>query len=701
VESPSEFVFGGSTMSAPLLQLEQVSFEYKTAERSFVALRDINLSVSSGEFIAIIGPSGSGKSTLLNLLGLLAHPTSGTQSVFGKTLDILDEIQLAQLRNTSLGFVFQSFALVSRLTVLENILLPTTFLPEQNHSPGFWEAKAIALLGRFGLQDLAARFPNELSGGQKQRVALCRALILDPMMLLADEPTGALDSRSSKEVMSILKELNAEGRTIVVITHDPGVAQQAQRIVSLRDGHISSDESKAGSIGQKPSPQRAQSSTNSIKSEKHAAPSVQRFMGLLRTSVLLARRSLATNRTRSVLTGLGLFMGILSLIVIDGLGEIVENSFNKLFFTSSVRKAYIYYDEDRTGPHGHRNSSWAGLDAEAEFPKLAQMFERKGIVRPFLRSSTCQIKTESGGFRSRLVGVSDLEEFIEMDTPLSVGRLPGRQEFSAQSAVAILGSDTIDQLFAKADPRRRERNFPVGQRVVVDNCDTLATFTVIGVLKKRDTSFGNRDANDVLYVPNQSLLARMGPTVYRWFSVLPHPGVDTKNLATEISNFLSLRSGGRLTFASSVPADILERVRGFLRIVQTIVGFIGLLCLFVGGVGIMNMMLVTVAERTREIGVMKSLGANQGHIRSYILTEASLLCVIAGMVAVVCGLLVNNLFSLCVSLFVPMLKEFRWVFAPVGLIAGLFLSLLCGLGFGSLPASRAAKLDPAECLRSE
>ncbi|MEN9529732.1 MAG: hypothetical protein RI932_1605 [Pseudomonadota bacterium] len=688
-------------MSTTLLQLSQVGFEYQSAERRFSALQDINLSITAGEFVAIIGPSGSGKSTLLNLLGLLARPTSGHQQVFGRPLETLDDTQLASLRNTALGFVFQNFALVNRLTILENILLPTTFLPEQESTQLQWEEKALALLSRFGLQDLSKRFPNELSGGQKQRVALCRALILDPMLLLADEPTGALDSKSSKEVMSILRELNAEGRTIVVITHDPGVASEAHRIVSLRDGKISSDEMRPSS--DTPEPNRVVNPVHPALKNSNAQRrvSVQRTLGLLRASLLLARRSLATNRTRSVLTGLGLFMGILSLIVIDGLGEIVENSFNKLFFTSSVRKAYIYYDEDRTGPHGRRNSSWAGLDAEAEFPKLAQMFEKKGIVRPFLRSSTCQIKTETGGFRSRLVGVSDLEEFLEMDTPLSIGRLPGRQEFVEKSAVVILGSETIDQLFEKSDPRRREKNFPVGERVVVDNCNTLGTFTIIGVLKKRDTSFGNRDANDVLYVPNQSLLARMGPTVYRWFSVLPHPGVETKNLATEISNFLSLRSGGRLSFSSSVPADILERVRGFLRIVQTIVGFIGLLCLFVGGVGIMNMMLVTVAERTREIGVMKSLGANQSHIRSYILTEASLLCVIAGIVAVTCGLLINNIFSLCVSLFVPMLKEFRWVFAPVGLSAGLLVSLLCGLGFGSLPASRAARLDPAECLRSE
>lgn len=684
-------------MKSTIIRLQNISFSYRSRDQLFTALRDVELHIESGEFVAIIGPSGSGKSTLLNVLGLLAQPTTGHLDLFARRTSALSDNDLAQLRNENIGFVFQSFSLISRLSALENILLPVSFSEDNDPvSQERYRQRALELLDRFGLGTLADRRPNELSGGQKQRVAICRALILKPKLILADEPTGALDSQSSAEVMKILKQLHADGHTVVVITHDPHIASQAQRIIQVRDGRVVPDQGETlratePIVGP---PKLSPSAEASTKKPSNTFRN-------LKQRVLLAGRSLLTHRTRSMLTGLGLFIGILSLIIIDGLGVIVQNSFNKLFYTSSIRKAYVYYDEDRAGFHGRQRSSWKGLHATEEFPKLAQMFEKKGVIRPFLRTSTCQIKTESGGVRTRLVGVLDYNEMLEMDTPMKVGRFLNEQELSQGTAVTILGSDTVDQLFDKTDPRRRESQFPIGQRVTVDNCNTIGTYTIVGVLGRRDTSFGNRDANDVLYVSTQSLLNRMGPTYYTWFSVLPKDGIDTRNLASEVTNFLSLQSGGRLTFGSSIPADILDRIRGFLRIVQSIVGFIGLLCLFVGGVGIMNMMLVTVAERTREIGIMKSLGAKQSHIRGYILTESTLLCFISGVIAVAVGFVANNIFSLLVSQFVPALKEFNWVFAPLGLISGLVVSFLCGIGFGSLPASRAARLDPAECLRSE
>jgi macrolide transport system ATP-binding/permease protein len=674
-----------------ILQLNAVQFEYKLEGQSYSALRDVNLSIRAGEFVAIMGPSGSGKSTLLNILGLLSRPTAGEFEIFGQNIKSLDDEQLAEHRNTRLGFVFQSFSLIGRLTVLENILLPADF--SRTTSDAEKErltATAKHLLQRFGLGDLSDRYPNELSGGQKQRVAICRSLLMDPQLLLADEPTGALDSKSAAEVLKVLQQIHADGKTVIVITHDPEVASHAERVIEVRNGEVFAgqvaDETEA-------TPDRSQ-----LRDEAHAKTS---RLSAYRQSITLAWRSLLTHRVRSALTGLGLFVGILSLVIIDGLGEIVQTAFNKLFYTSSIRKAYIYYDDERGGFHRRRKSGWQGLHAKEEFPQVARMFEQKGNLRPFLRSETCQIKTETGEFRSRLVGVSDSAEFNEMDTDLSVGRFPSGHEFTAGTQVVVLGSETVSQLFSIMDPRRREPGFPIGEKVVVDNCNTLAALTVVGVLDKRDTSFGNRDANDVLYVPTQTLLNRMGPTYYTWFSLLPHDGIDTRQLAQEVTNYLKLRSGGKLNFGSSIPADILDRVRGFLRIIQAVVGFIGALCLFVGGVGIMNMMLVTVAERTREVGIMKSLGAKQTHIRSYILTEATLLCVIAGVFATGIGFVANNAFSFAVSLFVPMLKDFNWIWAPVGLSAGLAVSFLCGLGFGYLPASKAAALDPAECLRAE
>jgi macrolide transport system ATP-binding/permease protein len=688
-------------MTELAFHLERISFAYNSGGVTFAALNSVDLKIRHGEFVAVIGPSGSGKSTLLNILGLLARPSAGELSVCGKSIINLSEDELADTRNRDIGFVFQNFSLVSRLTVLENILLPSAFsadpAAESDPVSGVLAERAEELLRRFGIHQLKDRLPNELSGGQKQRVAICRAILLRPRILLADEPTGALDSASALQVMQMLEELHREGSTVIIITHDPDVAGRAHRVVSIFDGSIKEDRSKLPEAAR----YEVMPVANSFSTKPAANNSAAALLHMLRQSVKLAKRSLAAHRIRSFLTGLGLFIGILSLIVIDGLGEIVENSFNKLFYTSSVRKAYIYYDADRAGFHGRQRASWRGLHAGTEFPRLAQMFSGKGKIRPFLRSGTCQIKSNSGSLRSRLAGVSDPDEFLEMDTPLTSGRWVSGSEFAAGSPVAVLGSDTVNQLFKPTDERRRNPEFPVGERLTVDNCNTLVALTIIGVLDKRDTSFGNREANDIIYVPNNTLLARMGPTFYTWFSVLPDEGVDSRKLASEITSFLSLQSGGKLTFGSSIPADILQRVRGFLWIIQAIVGFIGALCLFVGGVGIMNMMLVTVAERTREIGLLKSLGARPFHIRSYVLTESVLLCFWAGCAAIAAGLAVNNLFSLAVSQFVPMLKDFRWITAPAGLTLGLLVSVGCGLGFGALPAGRAARLDPAECLRSE
>jgi macrolide transport system ATP-binding/permease protein len=674
-----------------VLKLTGVQYEYKLEGQNYAALKDVNLEIQAGEFVAIVGPSGSGKSTLLNILGLLSRPTAGAFEIFGQSVESLSDEQLAENRNTQLGFVFQSFSLIARLSVMENVLLPSDFSrTASDEEKARLTDLAKSLLIRFGLGELVDRYPNELSGGQKQRVAICRALLMNPQMLLADEPTGALDSKSAGEVLKVLKQIHTEGKTVVVITHDPDVASHAERIIEVRNGEVFSQAELP------PAPTQIQANLNG-----NQKPAPTSRLNIYKQSIVLAKRSLLTHRVRSALTGLGLFVGILSLVIIDGLGEIVQTAFNKLFYTSSIRKAYIYFDDERGGFHRRRNSGWQGLHAKEEFPQVARMFEKKGNLRPFLRSETCQIKTETGEFRSRLVGVSDSAEFTEMDTDLSVGRFPSSSEFISGTQVVVLGSDTVSQLFSQMDPRRREPGFPIGQKVIVDNCNTLAALTVVGVMQKRDTSFGNRDANDVLYVPTQTLLQRMGPTFYTWFSILPHEGVDTRTLAQEVTSFLKLRSGGKLNFGSSIPADILDRVRGFLRIIQAIVGFIGALCLFVGGVGIMNMMLVTVAERTREIGIMKSLGAQQVHIKSYILTEATLLCAISGVFATVAGFAANNIFSFGVSLFVPMLKEFNWIWAPLGLTAGLAVSFLCGLGFGYLPASKAAALDPAECLRAE
>lgn len=218
---------------SPMIRLDHVSKEFGRDGRTVRALDDVSLEIRRGEFVAITGPSGSGKTTLLQILGCLDVPTSGTYTFEDIRVDELDDEALSRLRNSRIGFVFQSFNLIARTTALENVETPLLYsdtLPPAGAGP--------VLLGKVGLRDRSDHFPTEMSGGEQQRVAIARALIMHPALLLADEPTGNLDSATGDQILDLFAELHAEGLTIVLITHDPRVASRAQRVITLRDGRL-------------------------------------------------------------------------------------------------------------------------------------------------------------------------------------------------------------------------------------------------------------------------------------------------------------------------------------------------------------------------------------------------------------------------------------------------------------------------------
>lgn len=646
-------------MSQPLLQLTRVSRRFPSGGGEVTVLDDVNLTVERGEMLAIVGASGSGKSTLMNILGCLDQPSSGHYHVAGRDTAGLDSDELATLRREHFGFIFQRYHLLPHLDAHGNVAMPSVYAGRDKAER---KRRAAALLDRLGLVDKHGHRPSQLSGGQQQRVSIARALMNGGDVILADEPTGALDSRSGAEVMSILKELNAAGHTVIIVTHDPAIAAQTPRVVEIHDGRIlrdtRRDEAPPAAPLQRPEP-----------APKRAALALwSRFA----EAFTMALRAMHANRLRTALTMLGIVIGIASVVTIVALSQgardyVLENI--RAIGTSTID---IYPGKD-----------W-GDDRAASIRTLTAGDVAALAAEPYVDSVTPNI---DGSFRVRAGGkdvaavTHGVGEYFAQTRGLKLkqGRLFDAEDVRAQNQVTVIDDNLRRKLFGDADP--------LGQDILIGTMPA----TVIGVteLDKR-----NGDKTLQLWTPYSTAGSRLfGRNYFDGITVRLKDGQPSKLAEQAIVDLLTLRHGGKdfFTFNLDTLMQSMEKISGMLALLLTLVAVISLI---VGGIGVMNIMLVSVTERTREIGIRMAVGARQGDVLQQFLTEAVLVCLVGGSV----GVLLSAGICQLVGFFVDSLKM---QISTDAVLAAFLCSSLIGILFGYLPARNAARLNPIEALARE
>ncbi len=642
----------------PLLELAGVVRTFRNGDNEIHALAGISLAVAEGEYVAIIGQSGSGKSTLMNILGCLDRPTEGRYAVRGVDVAEFDADELAELRRDTFGFVFQRYNLLSGASAAENVEIPAVYAGRSRRER---VARAHDLLHRLGLGDRADHRPGQLSGGQQQRVSIARALMNDPAVILADEPTGALDTASGRDVLDLLDELHREGRTILLITHDATVAARAERIIHLSDGRMVADE-----------PGRIRTAVTADRVGHRRPASRLGLVAGFSEAVKMAFRSLRTNLFRTALTLLGVVIGVAAVVAMLAIG-----GGSKQDVMTRIQKMGTNLLLVRPGAPGIRASGdYASLlpaDAEA----IARL-DNVAAVSPE-RQGGNTIRFGNVDYRTMIVGIWPGYAKAR-DWEVAEGTFIIDDDVKGYAPVVILGRTVARNLFPDQDP--------VGSYVLIKS----VPFEVIGVLAgKGATPFGS-DADDVALVPLSTALNRIfGRTYVNGITVQVTDAALMDQTQQAIETLLRDRHGTE-DFQIRNTSSILETAIAAQNTLTILLGSVALISLLVGGIGVMNIMLVSVTERTREIGIRMATGARMQNILLQFNTEAVVVCGIGGMMGVALGFAVA---AVAAMFGIPV------VYGAIPSLLAFACAFFTGLVFGFLPARKAARLDPVVALASE
>lgn len=651
-----------------LIELKNIHKTYYIGGKVPVyALNGISLKIEPGEFVAIMGPSGSGKSTLLAILGLLDKSDKGEYWLLDKNISNMKESDYARLRNRFFGFVFQTFNLLPKLNIVGNVMLPFIYSAEATDEK---RKHALDIVKQIGLGDRLKHKPNELSGGQQQRVALCRALANNPLVILADELTGNLDSKSSGEIMKLLKELNEKGNTIIMVTHEHDIAAYASRILSLHDGKIIKDERKT---------EQAKRAVPAFPLKTAKAGLLARLGGL-RNYCYEAYTSVVSNKLRSVLSILGVMIGVAAVITMLALGSGAQRSMEETLSGLGVNTLMV-----RAPRRSHRISMGMEETMRFTFADLAAMKNIESVMYavPYV-TGRAQIVFGNKNWGSSIIGTST--DYIKLkDGQTEYGRFFNQAEANRSAKVAVIGQTVAKELFGQDDP--------VGRNIRINRIN----FRVVGVMEEQG-SMGWMNQDDQVYIPIKTALYRLlGKDYISYFQVRVENKADMDYVEDEIVSKImrlhrlpeSFREGIDVINMAEIQAAATE----LINTLAYLLGAVAAVSLLVGGIGIMNIMLVMVMERTHEIGLRKAIGAQRGDIMMQFLVESVLICLFGGVVGI--------LFGAGISWMLSSLANWNVYISPFSIMLAFTFSVLVGIVFGMWPAWRAAKLLPIEALRYE
>ncbi len=634
---------------------------YFNGDIAVEVLHHISLDIEAGEFVAIIGQSGSGKSTLMNILGCLDQPTSGSYFIEGENVSGFDSDELAALRRRTFGFIFQSYNLIPTASARENVEVPAVYAgvsARDRHD------RAEALLQSLKLGERIDHRPNQLSGGQQQRVSIARALMNGGRVILADEPTGALDSQSGDEVMRLLRDMNENGHTVIVITHSREVAAQADRLIEISDGHIVADRSKKRRSNRDAAVGLAQRTREGFAAIADVSEAVK-----------MALRALRANLFRTILTLLGIVIGVGSVVAMLAIGTGAQNSV--LDRISSMGSDLLVVRPSMAnfrGSAGGTNVTLVPADADA-ITELANV----AFAVPEMTST---VTLRRGNIDYQTTANGTVPQFTEAKSwKIGRGEFINRNDMETYAPVAVLGETVVKTLFP-------EGSDPIGQYVLVNKIP----FQVIGVMSGMGASAGGNDQDDVVLVPLTTGSMRLfGQRNIRTITVKVQDAsaIDlTQERIQALLNERHRKDDTQITNMSSVREAFTETS----NTMKFFLGSVAAISLLVGGIGVMNIMLVSVSERTREIGVRMATGARERDILVQFIVEALVVSAIGGAIGVVAGLSTGyaaKAFGMPVS------------FTPGPVALAFACAFLTGLLFGYLPARNASRLQPAVALSAD